>query len=807
MTLYEQLSNKCKKFVSEIEIYRNQSNWLKTYELALEYGKKKYDLQNYAKLVSVESMIERYIQDDRSNKHSNENTQNWIDQLENIKKLPDLIKNGILDTNILLSKLFWYINQKSKSTSIYNNDIFNSNYSDFTPRNRKLLAESHAIQALILERNLTRVDSLPLKNCYKSCMCILMESINDGWNLDFILESVSFVSTYVLLNIDESNLLNDSIIKSRKMSSLLCSLVNYTSIYKATLEHLAKTLLFQITNNSYQNITLDLSQKSEITQNKKSATPLPIRSKIYIPHNRVEELYNVVLVLHNMITQDIVLIQDEKFEEIRSATLDRAISVSCLMALFMTFNSMIPLFQFFFSKIYAISSDVVFSNRLMVLSRISDGRFKEALQMYHSNPPNYSQDIIMLRLMVIACFRLQQYEDAFDILKEMKCFISRFSIINKKNIEIGHYIYLSAIGYVLLARCCKESSSKRIFYETSLKFLKRLTKEFPLIVDGHFYSSLVYGELGNVQSAFKHIQIFVQYKPMHSSGLHLMALLLTALHQYKKAFNTISFACTQHPSSLSLSEAKCNLFKFVSTERVKVLHEYLDFLKKQILLGEMSTLDSDLKNSEIESQVDGSVRKNTINTLNQHQKFKLMKNIKINISKTNTKQVETLDIINTAQTLMEHDIVCLDNDCNIEETSLIRKYNNLHFEENETENSLNNAPNWKCINLLGLHAISRQKYDEAIKYIDRALAIYPRSATTLYNMANLLSELSPDFNENTESYLIDAIAIEPYNAKYWEMLGDASNENSLKKSEYYLMSAKCYYKNPIQPYSRVIIFY
>ncbi|KAK7104581.1 tetratricopeptide repeat protein 7B-like [Littorina saxatilis] len=556
---------------SDIEKYRNESNWKKAVEVAKSIEHKSSDLASLVLLVYGESQLEEFLQenvpDEKSHNKAKVQLRAAEDQLHRASQAGGKIT---IQAQLLLAKLLYTYGSYQEALDLLNRvDLHNIALTSAHTRLFHIVAESYAVKGFCLEKIAAPSSSKfkaaeheqSILSCYEKAgdLAILyMQELEKGVTPNLSTSSLSMTDIGLGPLVDQAiqqaplaHMKNGEIDRGVNrfreiLRAVECRCTQHVRLILA--RHLAEVLIRGVCETTYKPIDL-MSRSTQA----KGPKPHVYSGERFVPADVSEEALLLLLIAEAIATREAVLDRSEEVKVTRSLAFANTCSIYDLLTIMLVRRAQFQLLCESFDRALRFSYEEFHIWHQLANSLICAGKYARALlvlkECHKLKPRN---PVVPLQAAKLCYEYLHMYEKGIEWSKKAINIGNDHPLLPRAHLALG-------IGLSMHAMEVRVQAERRSLYAEALSSFKQAHQLDPKDHLATFHVGLQLAILRQIPEAMHHVQMALMYQSDHIHSLHLLVLLLTAQKQNEEALMLIHAALEEYPENLSLLLTKSKL--------------------------------------------------------------------------------------------------------------------------------------------------------------------------------------------------------------------------------------------------------
>ncbi|XP_076463678.1 tetratricopeptide repeat protein 7B-like [Babylonia areolata] len=805
---------------SDIEKYRNESNWKKAVEAARSVEHKSSDLAQLVLLVYGESQLEEFLQEhspEEKNQHkAKAQLRTAEDQLHRACQAKD--KVGV-QGQLLLSKLFYCYGDYQKALDLLDRiDLHNISLSSTYSRMFHIVAEAYAVKGFCLEKTAAPSTSKfkaaeheeKIMSCYEKAGDLAILFFQDHEKCSAQPLSASTGSNLSVVEVGMGPLVDQAIQRSPlshvKCGDLIRGVNRFRELLRAVecratqnirltlARHLAEVLIRGMCETTYKPI--DLMARSSQAKGHK---PHVYSGDRFVPEDINEETLLLLLIAEAIATREAVLERSEEVQEARQLTFANASTIYDLLTVMLVRRAQFTLLCESFERALRFSFEEFHIWHQFANSLICAGKYTRALlvmaECHQLKPRN---PVVPLQAAKLCYEYLHMYEQGIQWSKKAIAIGNGHPLMPRAHVALG-------IGLSMRATEVKLQGERKALYKEALSAFRQAHDLDHQDYLAAFHMALQQAILRQIPEAMHYVQVALMYRSDHIHSLHLLVLLLTAQKQNEEALMLIHAALEEYPENLSLLLTKSKLEELLvgpeealtsCRQMMKLWKDIHEIEDKEESDGPSRLMDrnafdkrslAQLTMNEFSDRGSGSVRAESVAASRMERALSEVAS-SLNSSympRHGSQQSWLLQAqiwLQLAELYLVLDKVSEAEACVVETSSMFPLSHQVYF-------------------MRGRVLEHKQQFQEARICYENAIAINPGHTKSLLHLGVVLHQLGDD--KLAEKILRDAINADPTSHASWYTLGTVllSLGQSAASSDCHLTAASLEASSPIVPFT------
>ncbi|KAI1721349.1 tetratricopeptide repeat protein 7B [Ditylenchus destructor] len=605
---------------AEIDKCRGECNWSRLRDLLPSIQSKSSGIDHIGSLIEGELFLEEFLENESESCFPQQRYTDFLCStealLQNAASINREESNIVMEACLLLAKLHFFCADSNKALQDIERSKIDAAKTQFiTLRSLKLAAESYAIKGLSLEKqNGKSISHQRILSCFETSVELsisyiseLQKTINSkirgvtpqtvfgyatrnlkiGTLLEMALERAPYLS--LRKSVSERRWDLEGIEWYRRIMTELSDKSMVEKVQQKLCRQLAEVLLRGMLESGY-----DFSSRAINLKSKSLSFYTGSHTNYFAPRSRFEEIILLLLISEIIASQMVRVSRGETLkpdgaEQVFEKHSDKTISFNNLK---MVHNLLVlvlsNLRQYrLLASIYERSMDFATSDRQMWfqfgLSLICDNRFPRALKILEhcqtiNADRNASKEDLILEHMFAARLQIEQIGDVNAALTAAT-----------KAVTLALDSWLAGRCYLLFAFALSMKAQSETCFEVRTSMINDSITSYEKAIEldphdeiAHFFCALEYSLARNLAVAQERCQRSLEINYENPSAIMLMALLLTAKKDYKRALELVIKSLVDFPSHYGLLvlrlklEAKYGLVE----EALQTAKNLLNFWRK-----------------------------------------------------------------------------------------------------------------------------------------------------------------------------------------------------------------------------------
>ncbi|XP_076163532.1 tetratricopeptide repeat domain 7 isoform X2 [Ptiloglossa arizonensis] len=588
----------------EIDKNREEGNWKKVIELA-EHLKVQYPSNEcLANFLCGEGRLESFLEqtppiDANIGKARNGlvETKRFLLLAANEKDKQVLV---VLDAHLLLGKLHYAMGMYEEAINHYDQaELHTLTEKQLPCRSLRIIAESHAIKGLCLERLPPNSKSKykiaewqeQIIKCYEIAGDLTLVYLQEQDKLAMQHQNgtyssqSSYCSTKHIGPILETALQRAPILYIQT-GNIQAAINRYREILSAVESTTTQSLRVTLTRQLAEVLIRGMSSteyKTPVAPNE--ATDSPWKPKKYlgpnmfVPRNEYEETILLLLISEAMAVRDAVLSQSPEFKDARIHAFENATAIYDLLTAVVVRWSQVDLLYESFERAMKFSHEEAHVWTQCALCLISMGRYMHAYRVLKVVTRLSPQKVMPCLLAAKLCYeQLNMIKEGIEWSQKA---LQR-ETTNSQGMQSRCHLYIG-IGHSILSANTIVKLDKTYHTKTALECFQKAQQCDPNDHLAEYYLAHEYAINRQINDAMIHVKIALNLRAEHIPSLHLLVLLLSAHKQYSEALYLINSILEEYPDNLNFLYVKAHLeLRSIGGEQALLTIRYMLLLWKNL---------------------------------------------------------------------------------------------------------------------------------------------------------------------------------------------------------------------------------
>lgn len=575
---------------SELDRNREEANWKRVIELA-EHLKVQYPSNEcLANFLCGEGRLESFLE---QTPPVDANITKAKSGLQEAKRFLLLAANEkdkqalvVLDAHLLLGKLHYAMGMYEEALYHYQQaELHTLTEKQLPSRSLRIVAESHAIKGLCLER-------LPPNSKSKFRIAEWQEQMIKCFIVagDLTLVYLQEQDKLAMQQQNGSASVNSNNIGTYTTQSSVCSTkqigpILETALQRAPLLYLQtgnlqaavarfREILSAVETTATQNLRVKLTKHlAEVLLRKicsadykppegpTESIDSPWKPKKYVglnmfvPRNEYEELILLLLISEAMAVRDAVLSQSPEFKDARIHAFENAANIYDLLTIIVVRWNQVDLLHESFERAMKFSHEEAHVWTQYALCLISLGKYMHAYTILKVVARLTPHKVVPCLLAARLCY--EQFNKIMEGIEWSQKALQR-ETTNPQGMQSRCHLYIG-IGQSILSANTIIKQDKIQHTDAAMDCFQKAQQCDPNDHLAEYYLAHEYAMNRQINEAMIHVKIALNLRAEHIPSLHLLILLLSANKQYAEALHLINSVLEEYPDNLNFLYVKAHL--------------------------------------------------------------------------------------------------------------------------------------------------------------------------------------------------------------------------------------------------------